>query len=100
MQNMTQLPVELKANPGRWTLCLVSSSLYISSHQTNYMQSRRQFKRPSSSLIYSKFKDVTILLYAKNLKTLTKGSIWECIMTRLRKYWGRWEVVNKASICH
>ena len=40
------------------------------------------------------FKDVTILLHAKNLKTLTKGSTWEGIMTCLRKYLG--EVVDEA----
>ena len=42
------------------------------------------------------FKDVTILLHAKNLKTLTKGSTWEGMMTRLRKYWG--EVVDEAYV--
>ena len=42
------------------------------------------------------FKDVTILLHAKNLKTLTKGSTWEGMMTRLRKYWG--EAVNEAYL--
>jgi len=40
------------------------------------------------------FKDVTILLHAKNLKTLTKGSTWEGMMTRLQTYWG--EVVDEA----
>jgi hypothetical protein len=42
------------------------------------------------------FQDVTILLHAKNLKTLTKGSTWEGMMTRLRKYWG--EAVDEAYL--
>jgi hypothetical protein len=40
------------------------------------------------------FKDVAILLHAKNLKTLTKGVTWDAMMTRLQKYWG--EVVNET----
>jgi hypothetical protein len=42
------------------------------------------------------FKDVTIFLHVKNLKTLIKGFTWEDMMTRLQKYWG--EVVDEAYI--
>jgi hypothetical protein len=34
------------------------------------------------------FKGVTILLHAKNLKSLTKDPTWAGMMTRLLKYWG------------
>jgi hypothetical protein len=39
------------------------------------------------------FQGVTILLHAKNLKTLIKGTTWDDMMTRLQRYWG--EVVNE-----
>ena len=42
------------------------------------------------------FRDVTILLHAKNLKTLTKDCTWKGMMTRLQKYWG--DVVDMAHM--
>ena len=40
------------------------------------------------------FKNVTILLHAKNLKTLTKDSTWDGMMTRFRNYW--WSMADEA----
>ena len=40
------------------------------------------------------FKGVTILLHAKNLKTLTKDSTWARMMTRFRNYW--WSMADDA----
>lgn len=36
---------------------------------------------------FQHFRDVTIFLQAKNLKTLTKDSTWELMMTRFQKHW-------------
>ncbi|KAH6691812.1 hypothetical protein BKA61DRAFT_584821 [Leptodontidium sp. MPI-SDFR-AT-0119] len=68
MENTTRLLVGLKAGPERWMP-------YLPGLQ---------------------HKDVTILLHAKNLKTLTKGSTWGGMMTRMRKYWG--EAVDEAYL--
>jgi hypothetical protein len=40
------------------------------------------------------FKNVTLLLHAKNLKTLTKDWTWAGMMTRFRKCW--WSMADEA----
>jgi hypothetical protein len=85
LQCATQLPVELKADLRRWILYSTSRAAYhafrpsrtiacgLGGYSRDY-----QATRPT----VQQFEDVTIVLHAKNLKTLTKGSTREGMVTR------------------
>ncbi|KIX10720.1 uncharacterized protein Z518_01804 [Rhinocladiella mackenziei CBS 650.93] len=47
---------------------------------------------------FRQFRDVTILLQAKNLKVLTKDTTWERMMTRFSQYWFASRVASSIRV--